>query len=125
MKCKWCTVVAGVNRVALLRGGAWIEIAFVAPVVFPDFLSHSFAGVRGLKFSQGKEGLHRPVVALLRGGAWIEIQSPLIIFDDKVVALLRGGAWIEIIKLANGRVDYTVALLRGGAWIEISISIIS
>ena len=35
--------------VALLRGGAWIEID-QHPITGYDYASHSFAGVRGLKF---------------------------------------------------------------------------
>ena len=59
--------------VALLRGGAWIEICD-----------------RQDRRSNGH-------VALLRGGAWIEIltRNEQVVMTD--VALLRGGAWIEII----------------------------
>ena len=84
--------------VALLRGGAWIEISFKRNL--PEDLSkshsfagvrglkskgnrsstgtawsHSFAGVRGLKYRQGPMDHQRCRVALLRGGAWIEINK--------------------------------------------------
>ena len=59
--------------VALLRGGAWIEILLVV------FVTQDV------------------VVALLRGGAWIEIWIRFASYCCRVnVALLRGGAWIEI-----------------------------
>ena len=58
--------------VALLRGGAWIEIMQEA-------------------IDEIKEN-----VALLRGGAWIEISAIAPIDTTLQVALLRGGAWIEI-----------------------------
>ena len=84
-------------------------------------MSHSFAGVRGLKF------LHCPLsrtltspVALLRGGAWIEIPEAVLAGKIKVVALLRGGAWIEILLRRSVAPWPRVALLRGGAWIEIA-----
>ena len=61
------------SSVALLRGGAWIEIKRLASIEDID------------------------AVALLRGGAWIEITN--IEVNGKstaTVALLRGGAWIEM-----------------------------
>ena len=58
--------------VALLRGGAWIEI-------------------------QRKVWYYNSIeVALLRGGAWIEIFLLTPLKAARFVALLRGGAWIEI-----------------------------
>ena len=62
-------------RVALLRGGAWIEIYAV------------------------KLHADDPQVALLRGGAWIEITRLATTRQKTTVALLRGGAWIEINQL--------------------------
>ena len=66
------------KRVALLRGGAWIEMLCLECL--------------------------RPLsmVALLRGGAWIEIIHARISLNLMVVALLRGGAWIEISTRPNG-----------------------
>ena len=72
--------------VALLRGGAWIEIStcrWVAPTTLP---SHSFAGVRGLKCYGIRRALLHLVVALLRGGAWIEI---MVAPDDDVFPFSR------------------------------------
>ena len=60
--------------VALLRGGAWIEISLFQRTN-PDIKSHSFAGVRGLKWTDGADQNDQTNVALLRGGAWIEIWS--------------------------------------------------
>ena len=58
--------------VALLRGGAWIEISLFQRTN-PDIKSHSFAGVRGLKSSYKRMCITIMKVALLRGGAWIEM----------------------------------------------------
>ena len=82
--------------------------------------SHSFAGVRGLKYVSPMVTCSKKIVALLRGGAWIEIQEVPEANDGGSVALLRGGAWIEIFfgRLV-ARFKRRVALLRGGAWIEI------
>ena len=66
-------------------------------------MSHSFAGVRGLKYYYHKWYNQLGRVALLRGGAWIEINAPSGGTNQfALVALLRGGAWIEIpIKLTS------------------------
>ena len=58
--------------VALLRGGAWIEMINLTTSVIVGS------------------------VALLRGGAWIEIAENKVSTTLVAVALLRGGAWIEI-----------------------------
>ena len=61
--------------------------------------SHSFAGVRGLKYSTVQADCRHWDVALLRGGAWIEIN--MLKYEKRAgrkVALLRGGAWIEIFE---------------------------
>ena len=60
--------------------------------------SHSFAGVRGLKFYQPLlTAKQNDYVALLRGGAWIEMAGGVVMLPRiSKVALLRGGAWIEI-----------------------------
>ena len=64
-------------QVALLRGGAWIEIQAI------------------------QSPMRQRLVALLRGGAWIEILSPDSVANELAVALLRGGAWIEITIVAT------------------------
>ena len=46
-------LVDGLNRnVALLRGGAWIEMMIASSVENGQPPSHSFAGVRGLKYAK-------------------------------------------------------------------------
>ena len=81
--------------VALLRGGAWIEIISMLRRSGIAW-SHSFAGVRGLKYCATIYIIWYLFVALLRGGAWIEIKIGNQKNNPTSVALLRGGAWIEI-----------------------------
>ncbi len=83
-------------------------------------MSHSFVGVRGLKFVTSYIITDKLRVALLRGGAWIEINHAIDGGYNLIVALLRGGAWIEIPEDKPQHPTPQVALLRGGAWIEIA-----
>ena len=105
------------SHVALLRGGAWIEIPRDRLVCRQTGRSHSFAGVRGLKCLLLCEIGVKTMSHSFAGVRGLKFFKKRPHASGTCVALLRGGAWIEIpseeAKQARSPESHSFAGVRG------------